>query len=410
MLEKRVQRTKVRQPGIRPLRAVVRRERWQHPVTARIDLSAIIHNCKILREITGGRCRLCAAVKCNAYGHGTEVVLPAFKIAQVEMLCVATLCEASELRRLGWDGAILLLGSELSICRGQEKQEAAEWVVENELRITAVNFEEIQLLASAAMSVGKEAFIHLMLDTGMSRMGLDEKAVLGLVAESAKNNRWVVFEGLYTHFATADESDKGFAEYQLKRFNDFVEKISLAGCRPSLIHSANSAAAIDMCESHFNMIRPGISVYGYHSSKTMRNKPELRPSMKVVSYLTLVKHISAGSYIGYGCTYKAPSDMVIALVPVGYGDGYDRRLSNKGVMNIEGWEVPVVGRVSMDQTIIDVTALVKSGLDVQAGQEVVVIDNNREAKNSVESLSAELETIPYEIVTRIGQRVKRTTV
>jgi len=380
----------------------------RHYLTAEIDLSAIVHNCRVIRDISGGR-QLCPAVKCNAYGHGIEVVLPALKSADVEMVCVASIQEAMQLKDLQWERPILLLCPEFSIYSGKQKSELAHWIVENQIRITATSKADIDALSAAAKSLDKPAIIHLMLDSGMGRMGLDEQRLSQLITEIRADN-CIRIEGLYTHFAMADEADKSFTDYQLQRFKTFLKQLETTGLRIPIIHAANSAAAIDLPDSGFDMVRPGISVYGYHPGAQMHNKPDLKPAMKVVSFLTLVKNVSAGSCLGYGCTYKAVDDMIIGLVPIGYGDGYDRRLSNKGKMTIAGRPVSVVGRVSMDQTIVDLTELSQSGLNITAGQEVTVIDNVREAANSVESLAVGLQTIPYEIVTRLGPRIVRVAI
>jgi alanine racemase len=373
---------------------------------AQIDLDAIEHNCRVLRSFIKPGCRFCAAVKANAYGHGIEVVLPALKSAGVDMLAVAAICEAQQLRRLGWQEPILLLGSELSIYTGRQKQEIVNWLVENTIRISVTTPEDIDALASASQALSTPAIVHLMLDSGMSRDGVNEELILKLMDQIAHHPQ-VVFEGLYTHFATAGERDEHFARRQLERFNVFLERLRDRNLRIPLIHAANSAATIDLPESHFDMVRPGISINGYHASPEMRNKPDLRPTMRVVSCLTLVKTIPAGSYVGYGCTFRAPCDMLIGLVPIGYGDGYDRRLSNTGKMLIDDHVVPVVGRISMDQTIVDLTALIREKVSLRPGREVVVIDNRRESPNSVEALAKILDTIPYEITTSLGPRARR---
>jgi len=237
-------------------------------------------------------------------------------------------------------------------------------------------------------------------------MGLAREDLLTLIARSWTEDGLLV-EGLYTHLATADAGDKEFARRQLDAFTSFIAEIDGKGMKPPLLHCANSGAAIDIPESHFDMIRPGISVYGYHSSEQMQNKPDLRPSMKVIANLALVKSISKGSMVGYGCTYEAENDMTIGIVPVGYADGYDRRLSNTGMTCVEGRMVPVIGRVSMDQTIVDLTRLTTEGVTMAPGHEVIVIDNVREQPNSVESLACLLGTIPHEIVSRLTNRIKR---
>ena len=373
---------------------------------AQIDISAIVNNCGIFRKLIPRKCRLCVAVKCNAYGHGIDVVLAALKAADVEMLCVAAISEAQQLRELGWKRPILLLGSEFSIYHGREKAELACWIVQNDVRITVMDETDMDELHKAAVSVKKPAIIHVKLDTGMNRMGLTESRFLELIHNiRAREN--VFIEGLYTHLATADEPDKTYADYQIQKLRAFVDRLQATDLHIPIIHTANSAAAVGVPGSHFDMIRPGISVYGYHCSPQMRNKPDFKPAMKVISYLTVIKHIPAGSYVGYGRTYQASSDMLIGLVSIGYGDGYDRRLSNVGKMTIHGHFVPVIGRVSMDYTTVDLSELVHKGLKVSVGEEVTVIDNDRNAPNSVEAIATQLQTIPYEIVTKLGPRILR---
>lgn len=373
---------------------------------AQIDPAAIIHNCGIIRGLIPVGCRLCPAVKCNAYGHGTEIVIPALRSTDAEMLCISAIHEARQLLELKWNRPILLLGSEFSIYSGKQKRELARWIVKNQIRITVANENDIEELSAAAESLETAAVIHIMLDTGMSRMGLSEKKLLELITE-LKSNKNIVIEGLYTHLATADEADKTFADSQLQRFKKFIKQLRNIGLQIPIIHAANSSATIDLLDSSFGMVRPGISIYGCHSSIQMRNKPDLKLAMKVISFLTLVKTVPAGSCIGYGCTYKAPRDMLIGLVPIGYGDGYDRRLSNAGKMTIAGRLVPVVGKISMDLTIVDISELEHKGNKVSAGQEVIVIDNVRTAPNSIESIAVTLGTIPNEIMTRLGPRIQR---
>jgi len=378
-------------------------------LVAQIDLKAVLHNCNILRKFASGKCKICVAVKCNAYGHGIDVILPALKKANVDMLAVAAIPEAKQLKELGWDGTILLLGSQLSIYTGKKKNEIAEWLVAKQVRITAMYKEDLDALDDAAKRLGKKAVVHLMLDSGMGRMGLDEQKVLQLI-DAIDGLNSIDIEGLYTHFSTADSPDKTFSMYQLKRFNDFIKKLKSAGLNIPLIHAANTPAAIDLKESHYDMLRAGIAVYGYQPGTKMHNKPDLKPVMKLVSYLYAVKKIKEGGYAGYGNTWQAEKDTMVGLVPVGYGDGYDRRLSNKGQMKIAGTLVTVVGRVSMDQTILDLTPLLRKNIDVVPGMEVTVIDNDPKAPNSIESIAEQLQTIPYEIITKLGSRIKRVPI
>lgn len=379
------------------------------PLAAEIDLSAILHNCNVLRKIAGNPRFLCVAAKCNAYGHGIDVVLPAFQTANVDMLAVVTIAEARQLLDLGWKKLILLFGSEFSIYENEQKQEIACWLVNNEIRLTAMRDDDIEFISIAAKKLKKMAKIHISLDTGMCRMGLNEENLLSLIDKIVKE-RTIQIEGLYTHFASADEAKRSFADLQLERFKKFNKTLLDRNIKIPIVHAANSAAVLNLTDVSFNMIRPGISVYGYAPLPSLPDGCNLKPAMKVISYLTVIKKIPQGSYVGYGCTWRADENAVIGLVPIGYGDGYDRRLSNKGQMKTGNDYVPVIGRMSMDQTIVDLTTIFNKNAKVAVGSEIVIIDNNRDSKNSVESIANQLQTIPYEIVTRIGSRVKRVPV
>lgn len=370
-----------------------------------IDQSAIAHNCRLLRACAGGR-SVCVAIKANAYGHGVAIVLPVMEACGIEMLGVACVEEACELRDLGWKRPILIFGSEFSIYPEADQSQLAETLVENEIRITATRKADLAVLARAAAKLGKPVRVHVALDTGMCRMGLD-KAELWELIEYAQTRPLVTVEGIYTHFATADAADKRFAQQQLAAFSRFLDRLKTAGITIPVIHSANSGACIDLPEAHFTMIRPGISTYGYHASDEMHRKPDLRPALKLVSFLTLVKSIPAGSFVGYGGTFETKRQTLLGLVPIGYADGYFRELSNRGTMLVAGKPVPVIGRVSMDQTIVDLTDLAAQGHVPRPGDEITIYDNRRESPNSVESVAALLNTIPYVVTTSLGRRVKR---
>lgn len=378
-------------------------------LVAEIDLGALAHNCRVVRSLARPACRLCVPVKANAYGHGVEVVLPGLRAAKVDMLAVVSVREAAELRGLGWERPVLLMGTELGAYEGGGKDEIAGWLVEHGISVTASSAGDLDALARAAERVGKPAAVHLMLDSGMSREGLHEPEVLELVG-LARENPAIWIEGLYTHFATADDGDKSFANAQLQRFAAFVAALAERGIRVPIVHAANSPASIDLPESHFNMIRPGVSVYGCHSSPQMRCKPDLRQVLRLVSRLTLVKRIGEGCHVGYGCTFTAPRDMLIGLAPIGYADGYPRSLSNCGRMLVGDRPAPVIGRVSMDQTILDLSDLEREGVRPAVGQEVVIIDNRPGSPNTIEAICEQVGTIPQAVMTGLGRRVRRVAV
>lgn len=372
---------------------------------AEIDLTAIEHNIRVLRSFAPPGCKLCPAVKANAYGHGIRLVLPALLRAGADMLGVAAIREAQELRELAYDGPILLFGTELNAWRGPQRHDTACWLVEHDVRVTVTTAADLDDLAAAARAVGRAARLHFKLDSGMSRMGIHEEPLLQMMQIAARTDGLAI-EGLYTHFATADD-DKPFARRQLDRFTKFVQQVRAAGLAVPILHAANSAAILDVPGSHFDMIRPGVSLYGYHTGPDMVNRPDLRPSLRLVTQLTLVKEIPAGNRVGYGGTFQTKHESLVGLVPIGYADGYNRHLSNRAQMRVAGRLVPVIGRVSMDQTIIDLTALRRDGVPVSPGDPVVIIDNDRNAPNSVESLAQMLGTIPYEITTLLGNRIER---
>lgn len=371
---------------------------------AQIDLSAIVHNCGLLRNTLKKQCKFCITAKSNAYGNGIDVVLPAFKAAGADMLAVATFKEAQKLLDLAWDKPILLFGSEFSIYNAQQKRELAEWLVQNQVRITVMNADDAEFLVEASRKLQKPAMVHVMLDTGMCRMGLNKDNLLRLI-EKISSRKEIFIEGIYTHFANAEDY-KAFSWLQLERFNEFLAALKEHNVKIPIVHVANSAAILNLEQIEYDMVRPGLSVYGYSSDHISANV-DLRPAMKLVTFLTVIKKIPQGSLVGYGSTWKAQRETYIGLVPIGYGDGYDRRLSNSGLMKIAGRFVPVIGRVSMDQTILDLTELFNLNLDIKVGNEVVVIDNDRNSPNSVEAIAKILQTIPYEIISSIGSRAVR---
>jgi alanine racemase len=220
----------------------------------------------------------------------------------------------------------------------------------------------------------------------------------------------MTLEGLYTHFAAADEADKSFSESQIRRFSEFVASVQKPGLEIPLIHAGNSAGTIDLPHCHFTMVRPGISAYGCHASDDMHTEPDLRPVMRVKGYITIVKNIAAGSFIGYGCTYRAEKNMTTAIVPMGYADGYDRRLANSGKVLIAGRMANVLGRISMDQIVVDVTDLAAEGSPPVPGDEVILIDNQPASPNSAQAIARQIGTISYEVLTQLGRRVLRIAV
>jgi alanine racemase len=372
---------------------------------AEIDLAAIRENIGVLRSFLPLGCRFCVAVKANAYGHGLDVVLPVLERANVDMIAVATVTEARQARESGWQPPILLMGTELSIYQGALKRDVAEWLVRSDIRITLLSRDDLQVIAEAARATRMPARVHLKLDTGLSRMGVDEASLVELT-ESIQQLPNVVIDGLYSHFASADEPGCTFATQQLERFCQFAECLRHRLPQMPIVHAANSAAVVNMAGAHLDMVRPGIGVYGYQTSRSEQTRIDLKPAMRIVSSIMLVKQVPEGSDVGYGRSFRTTRESILGVVPIGYADGLDRRLSNKGFVTVCGELAPIVGKISMDQTIVDLTDIIAKH-KVQAGSQAIIIDNNPKAPNSVETMARQLDTIPYEIVTSISPRVTR---
>jgi alanine racemase len=371
-------------------------------VIAQVNLDALRHNVNVLRQQCRPRVRLCAALKANAYGHSVGIVAPLLAQTAVSMAAVATIGEAIELRQLGWAKPILLFGPIFADGIPSGRKERLRSVLEYDLTATVVDFYGARDLVHEAEQRGKIVRCHIKIDSGMGRMGISPAGAVQL-AQRLQELPSVAIEGVYTHFATADEADKSYCQEQLRVFREAIVALQTAGLRPWLVHTAGTGAMLDMAESHFDMVRPGIGLYGLFPGDQVQNRPDLRPVLKVTSRLVLVKKILSGQSVGYGRTWTAQRDSITGIVPIGYHDGYLRSLSNRAAMTVRGQLAPVIGRVSMDQTLLDLTD-VPGAL---VGDEVVVIDDNPLAPNSVVNLARIMQTIPYEVVALLGSRVAR---
>jgi len=371
----------------------------QNSLTAEISASAIRTNLGLLRRRLEPGTKLCAVVKADCYGHGLRTLLGVICEA-ADCLAVATAPEALALRGLGCERPILMFFGPGSLGGEKERAEAlAELITEN-VTLTAVCAEDIAAAARAGLSVGADAEVHVKIDTGMNRSGAPHEAAPALICQ-ARESPGVKLTGLYTHLACADEADKGFARVQLDRFREAVR--AGGGAAGLTLHAANSAALIDLPETHLDMVRPGIAMYGYQPSDEMLTKLPLVPALRLTGPLMQIKDVRAGSGCGYGLTHTFRRDGRIGLVPVGYADGYFRCLSNRATMRVAGRDCPVRGRVSMDQVIIDLT----DAPAARVGDEVEIISPDPSAPHSVEGLCRLAGTIPYELLCRLGRRVDR---
>ena len=358
---------------------------------AHVDLGAVERNCAMLKRRLGDSA-LCAVVKADGYGHGATSCARAALAGGATWLAVATAAEAAALREDGVRDRILvmgaLIGSELELALGADADVVA-WR------------DEFVRAVEAAATAAEPARVHVKLDTGMGRLGARDPAEARRIAADVDGSERMRLAGVMTHLATADEPDSPFFEEQLARFQPFVQELKRA--RPDCIaHAANSAAVLRDPAAHFDMARCGIAVYGLDPFGEDSARRDLEPALALRSYVADVKRLRAGDSVGYGRTWSAPSDTRVAVLPIGYGDGYRRGLSNAAEVLIRGRRFPVVGTVSMDNVTVDV-----GDRDVTPGDQATLIGTDGEERIGAEELARTLGTINYEVTCGISARVPR---
>lgn len=364
------------------------------PTFARIDLDSLIHNLNQTRRCLFGPSDILAIVKANAYGHGAAPVTRALAQAGVRRFGVATVEEGVQLREAGIDHPLVVLGTLLP-------SEVPSLVAH---RLTPVihDLKMARVFAGQVPPTARPYPVHVKVDTGMGRLGLNPDQLPALLG-MADLDRVLTLEGLMTHLADADSVDPTYTSQQLERFHAALGHVAGSGRKPPLIHMANSAGIIMHPESHFSLVRPGIMLYGYHTLPHPRSGLDLRPVLTWQTTIALIRPIPRGGCVGYNRTFTATRASRIAILPVGYADGYSRRLSNTGMVLIGGRRMPVIGRVSMDMTMVDVTDLP----DAQSGDPVVLLGTQGSAAITAGDIARMLDTIPYEVLCSIGPRVPR---
>ena len=372
-------------------------------VWAEVDLQAIAHNTRELRRITKPEARLMSAVKANAYGHGMIEVANTVLQSGADELGVARIEEGIQLREAGIDAPVLIFGYTPSSMN--------EKLIEFNLRPTVFSYPVAEALSKIAVKNSKNIDIHLKIDTGMGRLGMLPDSIsptkkLEIINDAKKISKLpgIEIEGVYTHFATADILDKIYAKRQFDIFVEFLNQLHQEGIEVPVKHAANSAAVIDMPETHLDMVRAGIAVYGlYPSDEVDKSRISLKPAMEMKARIIHLKKVPSGFKVSYGSTYETTTGTTIATVPVGYGDGYNRLLSSRGSMLVSGQRAPVAGRVCMDLTMIDVGHIP----DVSIEDEVVIFGRQGEVCISIDEIATLLQTINYEVVTTVAHRVPR---
>ncbi len=359
-----------------------------------VDLDAIAHNIRTLKTHVGPRVALMAVVKANAYGHGAvEVAQTALKHG-AERLAVARAGEGIELRKAGITAPILAMS--------YTPPGDMDAVVAHNLTVAVTERETAEALSARAVAQGRIMPVHVKVDTGMGRFGLlPEEVVPFLNWLTTLPN--LTLEGLYTHFAVADLADKTYTREQFRIFQRVAAEAQTAGHTIPLRHVANSATILDLPDMHLDAVRPGVATYGLRPSGEVPPALPLRPALAIKSHVARVRTLPAGSSISYGRTYITPRETPVALIPVGYGDGYHRLASNRGAVLINGKRAPIVGRVCMDQFVVDIS-LVGS---VKLGDEVVLLGRQGDGYITAEEIAGWTETINYEVTTSLLPRLPR---
>lgn len=368
-----------------------------------VDLSAIRSNARAIKAYAQGQ-SLIAVIKADAYGHGA---LPVAEVLDEEatMYAVATVAEAVELRSAGITKSVLVLFNALPF--------QAETIIEYQLTPSVYEQTLCRALSHAARAKGTAIKVHLDVDTGMNRGGI-------WYTEAVDFLKWLILldrievEGIFTHFSTADEADRGHTYLQLERFNSVLSTLSKLNLRPRVVHAANSAAALTLPDSRFDAVRVGLSLYGiYPSPEVRRRSPvDLRPALSWKAHVICLRQSKRGEGISYGRTYTVDAPIWLATLPIGYADGYSRVLSNRGEALIGGARCNQVGSVCMDGTVFQTAPPEEGGIDLSLhiGDEAVLIGRQGDLEITVDQVAEEAGTIPYEILTGIGDRVSRVYV
>ncbi|MDD6483519.1 MAG: alanine racemase [Clostridiales bacterium] len=364
---------------------------------AEIDLDALAHNMREIRKITDKNAQICATVKADAYGHGFLEAAKTFLENGADRLAVAMKAEAIQLRKSGIDVPILILG--------MSPAEDIEDIIDYDITPAVGDYEFARLLSQTAQKKGKTAKIHIKIDTGMTRVGFvaDDLKNSAVVDEIIKISQLkaIEVEGMFSHFSTSDEYDKTYTKLQFKRFMALDEQLRARGLNIPIRHIANSAAIMMYPNTHLEMVRPGIILYGmYPSQEVDKSRLDLKYAMSLKACVSYIKEVEAGRGVSYGKEYITDHKTKIATVPIGYADGYIRRLSGRACMIADGKKVPIIGRICMDQCMIDVTSV----NNISKGDEVIIFGSE---EVTIDDMAAWLDTINYEIACMISKRIPR---
>lgn len=366
-------------------------------VYAAVDLDAILHNIEEMKKILAPGAQLMAVIKTDGYGHGAVPIGRVLEpVPFVWGYGVATAEEGFILRRNGLKKPILVLGATFP--------EQYRAMAEQSLRPNVYDLNQALAVEKAMAQAGQTMTVHVKVDTGLSRLGFQATSQAANEIAQISRLEHIILEGVFTHFAKSDAADKTMAQEQLDAFSRMQELLRQRGVAPKLFHTANSGAMIDLPQTHFDLVRAGISLYGlWPSDEVAREKLSLRPALSLKSRIVFLKELAPGRQISYGATYTVARPAKIATVPVGYGDGYPRSLSNKGWVLIHGKKAPICGRICMDQFMVDVTDIP----NVALGDEVVLVGESGGERLTLEELGDCSGRFNYEFACDLGKRIPR---
>lgn len=364
-------------------------------VYATVNLDAIRHNMEAMKANIASGTKLCGVVKADGYGHGSVPVAKAVEDL-VWGYAVAAVEEGWVLRAHHITKPILVLG--------YVPEESFESLVEKEIRYTVSEWKEAAVLSEIAQKLKKTAYIHIKMDTGMGRIGVRSAEEVLELAQKIKTLPGIYMEGIFTHMATADMADKTDAKKQIQRFKEALQLLESNGIHIPVCHCSNSAGIIDLKEANIDMVRAGIALYGlYPSEEVKKENVSLIPALELKSIVSYLKTVPKGTPIGYGATFVTEKETKVATVSIGYGDGYPRALSNKGYALVRGQRAPIIGRICMDQFMLDVSDIP----DIQEGDVVTLVGRDQDERITVEELAELAGTFNYEFVCDLGKRIPR---
>lgn len=370
-------------------------EKIMRPVWAEIDLDKAAYNMKNIKKLVKDK-EVIAVVKADCYGHGADDLAPVFLENGASRLAVAILTEGIELRKKNITAPIMILG--------YTPLELGEELINNDIEQTVYDLEYAKKLSNIAERLGKKAKIHIALDTGMGRIGFipNEESIEAVEKIASLNGIEII--GIFTHFSTADEYDKNYTNEQFKKIKNFISELEKRNINIPLKHVSNSGAIMDMPETYLDAVRAGIILYGYYpSNEVNKEKLDIKPILTLKTTVSHVKEVEEGTSISYGRTFITERKSKIATIPIGYADGYSRLLSGKAKVIINGKFAPVVGRICMDQCMIDVTDIG----EVKVGDEVILLGEEGNLKFNADDFAEIMGTINYEITCMLKQRIPR---